>query len=475
MDPPLAVNLCAARAAPAPYLERSRRLVLDVPEIADNQRVSFKTIGCRLNQAETAQMAGQYKSLGYAIVPFGEPCDICVIHTCAVTNKAERNCVRIARSVKRASPKTFTILAGCAVEIDGERLKQESGADAIAGQASKFNLPGDHNTIITLPLRLGWTPRSVAASDRATERPVHQHNSAFLNPNWYNAIPLFDTTRALVKAQDGCDFRCAYCIVPAARGAPRSRPVSEIVDEIKALANCGFLEVVLTGANLGCYNDERRQLIHLIKAVEKVPEIRRIRLSSIEISTTEKAIIEHMADSEKLCRYIHIPLQSGDDHILAAMGRRYTSAQYRALVEYAAGKIPHLGIGTDIIVGFPGEDNEAFANTEEMVKELPFSNLHVFSYSKRPGTRAADMPNQVPEGVKKMRSARLIKLGEEKRSAFAEQFVGKSVSVLIEKITSECGTGWTSEYIEAQVRQPNLKPNQIIDFIPSQYDGSTLS
>jgi threonylcarbamoyladenosine tRNA methylthiotransferase MtaB len=438
------------------------------------KRVSFKTLGCRLNQAETAQMAGQYKSLGYSIVPFDEPCDICVIHTCAVTRKAEQNCLRIARAVKRASPETFTILAGCAVEINGERLKQESGADAIAGQDSKFNLLGDHNTIITLPLHIGWTPRSVAASDRATERPVHQHNSAVSHSNWHGALPHFDTKRALVKAQDGCDFCCAYCIVPAARGAPRSRPINEIVDEVKALADCGFVEVVLTGANLGCYNDDGRQLVQLVKAVEEVAGVRRIRLSSIEVSTTEKAIIDHMADSEKLCRYVHIPLQSGDDRILTAMGRRYTSAQYRALVDYAVGKVPYLGIGTDIIVGFPGEDDEAFANTEELVKKLPFSNLHVFSYSKRPGTRAADMPNQVPESTKKARSARLIRLGEEKRSAFAERFIGKSVSVLVEQVTSKSGTGWTSEYIEAQIHKPNLKPRQIIEFIPSNSRNAIL-
>jgi threonylcarbamoyladenosine tRNA methylthiotransferase MtaB len=408
------------------------------------RRVSFKTVGCRLNQAETAQMAARFEAAGYEIRPFGEPCDICVVHTCAITRKAEKDCIRLARSAKKAPDRPLVVLAGCAAEVAGPRLLAESGADMLAGQSRKFDLP------------------EILRGDGAAgpaEPPA----------------PRFDATRALIKIQDGCDFRCAYCVVPQARGAPRSRPFAEVLDEVRRVADRGYCEIVLTGANIGCYESGARRLADILAALETMPAVRRVRVSSIEVSTTERAVIDHMADSAKLCRCLHIPLQSGDDGILSAMGRRYRVKDYRELVEYAVGRMPLLGLGTDLLTGFPGEDDAAFRNTKATVEALPFSNLHVFPFSPRPGTPAARMPHQVPESEKKRRAAALLRLGEEKRSAFAARFVGRPVSVLIERVAAgNLGTGWTGEYIEARVRRPGIATNRIEEFTPVSCAGETL-
>jgi threonylcarbamoyladenosine tRNA methylthiotransferase MtaB len=414
------------------------------------KRISFKTIGCRLNQAETAQMVGGLELAGHHMVPFGEPADVCVVHTCAVTSKADQDCVRIARVLKKSFPDMFVVLAGCGVEVDAQRLKKESGADLVLGQKEKFNLPA---------------LLSGAGGERKTPNDSSAQN-----------LPSFETTRALIKVQDGCDFCCAYCIVPLARGKPKSRAAQEIVDEVKALADAGYLEVVLTGANLGCYKDGSHGLVDLIAKVEAVDGIARIRLSSIELSTVERDLVDYMAASRKLCHHIHLPLQSGDDRVLASMGRRYTVMQYREFVEYAIGKLPFLGIGTDILVGFPTEDESAFQNTVSVAQELPFSNLHVFAYSKRDGTRAGTIPHQVPQTEKHRRSRSLMKLGDEKKTAFAKKFIGKEVSVLVEKgrMTRGSGRGWTSEYVQASVSIPGLRANRIVTFIPSCWSRDTL-
>jgi len=418
-------------------------------------RVAFKTVGCRLNQAETAKIAGAFLSAGYTIVPFGGPCDVCVIHTCAVTERAVKDAVRAARASRRSEQPPRVVLAGCAVQACPEALDPHPGGDLLVGQVDKFRLPEI--------LAAGKGPNKYT---RQAPVPLGEDG----------VVPHFSTTRALLKAQDGCDFSCAYCIVPFARGQPTSRPPRAIEEEAKALADLGYREVVITGANLGAYHYGSARIVDLLEKIEAIPGILRTRISSIEISTTEQATIDYMAASSKLCHQLHLPLQSGDDYILSTMGRRYTAKQYRQFVEVAAEKVPFLGLGTDIIVGFPGESDAAFANTVAMVRDLPFSKLHVFPYSKRPRTRAATMPNHVDATIKKQRASRLITLGESKRRAFAGQFLGGHVSVLIEQADREGnGSGWTSEYLRARVRRPGLKVNEIVGFGPKRLDGETLA
>jgi len=321
-------------------------------------------------------------------------------------------------------------------------------ADLVVGQAAKFNLPAILQARGVMP--------AVAASSLRQE-----------------PVPRFNTTRALVKVQDGCSYFCSYCVVPYARGAPVSRRAHDVVQEVRGLVEAGFREFSLTGANLGLYEDGPRKLPDLLEAVTGVPGVLRVRLSSIEVSTVERAVIDYLCDSPKMCSYLHLPLQSGDDRVLAAMGRRYTTAQFRRAVEYAANRAPWLGLGTDLIVGFPGEDEKAFINTLALVRELPFSNLHVFTYSKREGTRAAQLRDSVARPEKKRRSAVLIAAGEHKRLAFAERLVGCEVAVLVERVTEEgCASGWTSEYVRAELAGAAVSINTIVMFHPTSFvDG----
>ena len=423
--------------------------------------MSFKTVGCRLNQSETAHMAALFEAAGYVVVPFGTPCDVCVVHTCAVTATAEHKCVRYARGVRRSNARALIVLAGCAVEATGQELLRKAGADMAVGQADKYRLPA-------LIAARGRAPAS-GMSDTAMPRAMPTMAPA-------PTLPRFSRTRALVKVQDGCDFCCAYCIVPRLRGPPRSRPLAEVVTEVRSLAEAGYREVVLTGANLGTYSEQGRHLVDLLAAIEPIDGIDRVRLSSIELSTTERNVIDFMCHSNKLCRSIHLPMQSGDDGILQRMRRRYDTAQFRAFVEYAVGKMPMLGIGTDILVGFPGEDEQAFQNTFSLVRELPLSNLHVFPYSPRPGTPAASMPEQVRGQDKKRRCHLLMTLGSAKRAEFAEAFLGKPVTVLIESVDGKGrGQGLTSEYLEARVAGPDVSRNEIVTFTPALAEDGLLS
>lgn len=412
--------------------------------------VSFKTIGCRLNQAETAAITSRFTQAGYALVPFGTPSDVTIIHGCAITGKAEHSSLYAARQAKRTNPATLVILAGCPAETLGEALRGVTSVDLIIGQTGKFSLPETLHH-----LQPGRFPAPPPLSDAHT-------------------VPQFDTQRALIKVQDGCDFNCAYCIVPAARGNPTSRPFTQIREEVARVAEAGFSEIVLTGANLGRYEEGGHHLADLVREIEDIPGLQRIRLSSIEITTTERAIIDHMAASPKLCHFLHIPLQSGDDRILAAMGRRYDSTTYRRAIDYAVGRIPDLGLGTDLIVGFPGEDETAFNNTVSLVRDLPFSNLHIFPYSRRTGTRANTMADQLPEAVKKERLQALTLIGDTKRQLYAESFIGRSIQVLVERVTNGIGQGWTGQYMQARVGGNDLQPRQIVTAVVTRAETGVL-
>ena len=301
------------------------------------------------------------------------------------------------------------------------------------------------------------------------------HRPALADPRAAASAPAFTTTRALVKVQDGCDFFCSYCIVPYARGRSTSLPLGDIVDNVRRLTAHGYREVVLTGANLGCYQDQAHGLPELVEALQALPDLWRIRISSIEISTSETVVLEAMAGSDKLCRFLHLPVQSGDDDVLRRMRRRYDTAALRRLVASAVDRLPTLGLGADIIVGFPGESEAAFANTRRLIEDLPFSNLHVFPYSPRPGTPAADMPDQVPVPIRKTRAAELIALGRRKREAFAASFVGQSVEVLVERTDADGRhRGWTSEYVEVRFHDADAGVNDLVRLTPTSTDGTML-
>lgn len=393
-------------------------------------------------------MRALFEEAGYQSVPFGQESDICVIHGCVVTARAEEDSLRLVRSIKRRCPATYVVLAGCAAEhCGGKATGPRTAADLLAGQEEKFHLPAIIGHGRFRPENLGLMP-----------------------------LPRFATRRALVKVQDGCDFNCAYCIVPGVRGPGKSRPAEEIIAEVKKLTLCGFAEIVLTGANVGCYSDGACRLTGLLERLESLQSLKRLRISSLEAATVEKDVIDFMAKSEKMCRALHLPMQSGSDRILKAMGRRYTSAEYCSVIQYAAEKLGVIGLGTDIIAGFPGEDEAAFRETEETVKKLPFNKLHVFGFSPRPGTPACSLPGQVAAQDREQRVKRLMELGGRKRTEFAQGMIGKRSSILVEKIRKDgWAEGWTGEYIWGRMRATTLKPGQMTEFMPESADGDILS
>lgn len=394
-------------------------------------KVGIKIMGCRLNHAEAATIAGALEYEGHDVVGGNEMCDALVLHTCAVTGTAQREAMRLARSAKRDGV-GCVVMSGCTAGItDADRLF-EAGVDVVVGKK-----PGDLRGIgDETALRLGGLVSQALAGD-----------------GMQSYLPRFASTRASIKVQDGCSFRCAYCIVPDARGNPRSRPFEAIMQEVEGLAAQGYREVVLTGVNVACWQDSGRRLIDLAEAASHVAGVARIRLSSVEPGTAERAIVDLMAEARsRLCHTLHYPLQSGDAGILKRMRRHYTPAQYREAVDYALGKIPRLGLGADVITGFPGEDDAAFQETVRMVERYPFGNLHVFPYSERPGTPAAEMDGRVPVAVRRERTRELIVIAGKKREAFASSFVGLNVEVLVEGVDGDgVGKGWTSEYAEAHV------------------------
>ncbi|MFA7158376.1 MAG: MiaB/RimO family radical SAM methylthiotransferase [Kiritimatiellia bacterium] len=406
--------------------------------------VSFKTVGCRLNQAETAVIRASFEEAGFETVRFGNPCDICVIHGCAVTARAQEDSLRLARSVKVRLPDAFVILAGCAAEYLA-KAKEFSYINLLAGQDDKFKLPA----ILGRRFCSAGNPPG----------PI---------------LPVFDRQRAIVRIQDGCDFRCAYCIVPALRGPGKSRPQGEILDEIARLVLCGYPEIILTGANIGCYADGRDRLPQLLEKIEAIPALRRFRISSLEIGPAAPDVIDFMAGSKKMCRFLHLPLQSGSDRILKAMGRPYNALAFAGLVRRASDKIGTLGLGTDIIAGFPGESADDFRATVRLVEELPFSRLHVFSFSPRPGTAACVMPGQVPGNEREARALRLIELGREKGACFARALAGKRFSLVVEKCGSGLAEGWTGEYVRARIRGRGFQLKQIVEFTAESAQGDIL-
>lgn len=394
-------------------------------------KIKIKTMGCRLNHAESATIAGALEYEGFDVVSGDAFCDVFVLHTCVITAAAQTQALRLVRSAKRNGV-GCVVLTGCATSIIESENLLDTGVDIVVDKKTgAVSGTGDANA-----QRIG---RIVASALSATTQHAY--------------LPVFTATRASVKVQDGCNFRCAYCIVPDTRGEPRSRPMLEILDEIGGLAIHGYREVVLTGVNVACWQDGGQGLAELARVAANIDGIARIRLSSIEPGTAERALVDVMAEAgSRLCHTLHYPLQSGDVGVLRRMRRRYTPSVYRDAVEYALSRIPRLGLGADVITGFPGEDDAAFAETVRLVEDYPFSNLHIFPYSERPGTPATELEGVVPVHVRRERARELIAIGERKRVAFAASFAGSRAEVLVERVDAQgVGRGWTSEYIEAQI------------------------
>jgi threonylcarbamoyladenosine tRNA methylthiotransferase MtaB len=382
------------------------------------KRVSLHTLGCRLNQVETTVLAARLQRDGYRVVEFGEPTDLLVVNTCSVTEDAERTCRYVIRKTLKHSPGAFVAVTGCYAQTGLQELRTIPGIDLIVGNQFKWDLP----SFLPAPQALKKQPDPEVLHTRTIDR------EDFTLPEYGEP----DSTRALLKIQDGCNVMCSFCLIPFARGHERSRLQEDVIREAEALVARGYREIVLTGVNVGQYRQDGLDLVGLIAQLEEIEGLDRIRVSSIEPTTITNALLDRMASSSKLCPYLHVPLQSGDDAILSSMNRPYNAKEFVHLIQRAIATIPHLGLGTDLMVGFPGETEEAFEHTLRIASEFPFSYFHVFTYSQRPGTAAARLPDQVPIAVARERAKILAQLSRLKRVAFAERYIGSTVPVLFE-------------------------------------------
>ncbi len=434
----------------APAVKKSKLPILSV---------AFESLGCRLNHSESASLEGGFEAAEFRVVGTGQRADIVVVNTCFVTTQAEAKCRGLIRRTLKKAPNTFIAVTGCYAQADVDALKKVGGIDLIVGTEGKMTLP--------LLLREVFE-KEVAFSLGLPQKcplPIVFHSPRISRDNFtIPTLPVLETvTRPNVKIQDGCDFFCTFCIIPHTRGRSRSRRFDDVLREVSDWAARGHLEIVLTGVNLGEYQSEGYDLCDLIEAIEKIDGLKRIRLSSIEPTTLPEKLIALMARSKKLCAYLHLPLQSGCDRILTDMDRRYTREEYHELALSAIKKIPNLCLGSDVMVGFPGEDEAAFQETLSLIESLPFSYLHVFPYSRREGTRVTRTNLQaVPPAIIKARSAKLCSLSDERRQAFLTQAIGEEVEVLFESLTNTgLFSGFTANYLRVGINTDKDLSGQI--------------
>lgn len=412
------------------------------------KKIAFYTAGCRLNQSETAVLTDRFTSKGYQRVAYGEPTDVLVLNTCSVTENAEADCRRVIRRTLRHSPRAFVAVTGCYAQTGLNTLQHLPGVDLVLGNQYKMLLPDYLEEMPHVQKRASTFVRhsgSISREDFVQE-----------------GVGEYATTRANLKIQDGCNFMCSFCLIPFARGRERSRLSDDAVREAERLVERGHRELVLTGVNIGRFANGSEGLLDLIQRLERIPGLARIRISSIEPTTIPDALLEYMSTSRKLCRFLHVPLQSGDDGILSAMNRRYSVKEYRAWVEHVVQKIPDVCVGTDVLVGFPGETEQQFSATCDLVRDLPLAYAHVFSYSARPGTPAVRLGNPVPPAAIKTRSRLVSQLSATKRAQFYQRFLDRDCLVLFEAIGKDgLWTGLTDNFIRVGVAGSGSLANQI--------------
>jgi len=417
--------------------------------MSKKQRVSFHTLGCRLNQAETSTIAKSFLAKNYQIVPFNETSDVCVINTCTVTEHSDSKNRQIIRAIHRKNQRTCIAVIGCYSQMAADRIKTLDGVKLIVGNAEKLNLVGFVEAARTLGEPLIINPK---ISKKNFREPIF-HERDF-------------TTRSHLKIQDGCDFMCSFCVIPFSRGRSRSREFINLIEEAKSFVRAGAKEIVLTGVNIGTYADKQKTLIHVIDALNALSGLKRIRISSIEPTTSSVEIYHRMKDpSHKLVPFLHLPLQSGANTILTSMKRRYRREEYMEEIMEAYQEVQDLCIGTDVMVGFPGESVEDFDQTYQFLDSLPFTYFHVFPFSERKGTPAANLSSKIHPKEKKRRGELLRKLSLQKRNSFNQKYIGTVQSVLFESpnASSEI-SGYTDNYIKVrllEIPQTNLK-NKIL-------------
>lgn len=415
--------------------------------------VSLHTLGCKLNYSETSTLAGKFHSNGFNLKEYGEASDIFVLNTCSVTENADKECRQIIRSVLNRNPETYIIVTGCYAQLQPNEIAEIHGVDLVLGANEKFRLFDYVNGFEKKDLSCVFT----SPADEIT------------NLDYAYSSDVESRTRAFLKIQDGCDYNCSFCTIPLARGKSRSLPVNTVIENAKKLLDLGYKEIVLTGVNTGDYTYQNgtpkvNKLADILYELEKL-NIPRIRISSIEPNLLNDEIIELTGSSDKFCKHFHIPLQSGDPDTLKLMRRRYNRDFYEGLIEKLNSKIPGIGIGVDVIIGFPGETAERFGNTLSFLENLQVSYLHVFTYSERRNTYAVTLPGRVEMKDRKERSRILRELSNKKKMQFYSVNKGKKHKVLFETAKEDDHIyGFTDNYIKVRTKHKAELENKITDF-----------
>lgn len=417
----------------------------------DSRRVAFYTLGCKVNQYDSAAVASLFRERSFMVVPFEEMADVYVVNTCTVTATGDRKSRQVLRRARRRNDSAIVVAMGCYAQTDATRVANSTGADLVFGT-------GDHDQIVDSVLELlDATQTRRGASVRV--RPVCEYHS-FQD---ISAEDTLDRTRALVKIQDGCDQYCTYCRVPYARGPVRSRPLESVLEQVKLLVTKGYREIVLIGIHLGLYGrdlNDGEDLASVTAAVAEVDGVRRVRFGSIECTEVTPELLDVVATHPNVCRHLHIPLQSGDDYVLKRMGRPYDTKTYLEAISTVRSYIPGCAVSADVMVGFPGETEAEFERSMSFVEECRFTRLHVFAYSRRPGTPAADAPGQVARDVAAGRIERMAALARDLSESYHRSLIGRSLEVLVEGEVpdSAMSFGHTDTYVKVSFTSKRSAP-----------------
>ena len=408
------------------------------------RKAAFHNLGCKVNSYETEAMQQLLEDAGYEIVPFREGADVYIINTCSVTNVADRKSRQMLHRAKKMNPSAAVVAVGCYVQAAGAELKKDEAVDLIVGNNQKKDL-------------VQILDDYFADHENSGEILDIGHSQEYEE---LHICRIADHTRAFIKVQDGCNQFCSYCIIPYTRGRVRSRRPEDIEREVRGIAEAGYKEIVLTGIHLSSYgvdfkDEQQENLLTLIKRLDQIPGIERLRLGSLEPRIVTREFAKELARLRTICPHFHLSLQSGCDATLKRMNRRYNAAEYQACCEILREEFDNPAITTDVIVGFPGETEEEFAETERFLKAIHFYEMHIFKYSRRAGTRAADMPDQVSEGTKSVRSDILLALEKQQSLEYRGRFLGTEEEILLEEPIEIDGTkymmGHTRQYVKGAV------------------------
>ena len=414
------------------------------------KKVTFITLGCKVNQYESNAMAEQFIEKGYEIVEKQEVADICVVNTCTVTNMSDRKSRQMLRRVKEINSNAIVVACGCYAQVAKDELEKMEEIDIVLGNNEKKDI-------------VKYVEKYINEKNKIEELEDVMKTNEFVD---FGDVTFTEKTRAVIKVQDGCNRFCTYCIIPYARGKIRSRKPESVISEIDKIAKTGIKEVVITGIHVASYGKDLEENIGLIDLLEKINQvegIERIRLGSLEPTLITEEFLERLVKLDKICHHFHLSLQSGCDETLKRMNRKYTTEEFGKIVELLRKTYKDVILTTDIIVGFPGETDEEFEKTYEFLNKIKFYKMHVFKYSQRKGTPAAKMPKQVDGNIKEQRSKKLIELSDKNELEYNQTYIGKNVKVLFEEEKKGLYKGHTQNYILVYCESSENLSNRIIE------------